>query len=189
MGNTDCVDKARAGTLTCAEKDLVKTLREEAYDVKDCFTKMSFQTLAVATVLLGLIVRFQGDVPFAGLAVVPLIVLLLAVVRIGLHKYETANRLYGYELHMHRRVRLRDSQNKGWKSHMRNIGWEEAFYAWRVVQPVIYIHLYRKLFVRPTKKTDYNIKTKQKWYEPKTLEDEKLPTYRAGSYRGCPDLC
>jgi len=162
----------------------VKSLRQEAYEVKDCFTKFSFQASALNVVALGLIIRFQGEFPLSGFAAVPIVIFLLSVARIGLHKYETANRHYGYELHLYRRSRLNESQEGGWKNHMRNIGWEEALYAWRVVQPVIYEHLYKKYpWVRSTRKTDHYKSANPKWFVPAILAGaEQRPAYYAGSY-------
>ena len=176
-------DQQPDGMLTEEERELIKGLRKEAYEVKDCFTRFSFQALALSAAGLGLIVRFQDHYPLLGFAAVPIIVLLMTVVGIGQHKYETANRLYGYELHVHRRARLKDSRKGGWKSHMRRIGWEEAFYAWRVVQPMIYWHLYKKLRLGlPTRKTDHYENADPKWFEPARLTDEPRPSYYAGSY-------
>ncbi len=169
--------------LNADEKNLIEKLREEAYSVKDCFTKFSFQALGLSAVVLGLIVRFQIEFPLTGFASVPVIVFLLLVARIGLHKYETANRLYGYELHLHRRIRLTESETGGWRKYMRNIGWEEAFHAWRIIQPVIYEHLYKKYpWVRPTRKTSHYRNANPKWFEPGSLVGEKRATYYAGSY-------
>ena len=98
--------------LNTDEEELIQRLREEAFNVKDCFTKFSFQALGLSAVVLGLIVRFQIEFALTGFASVPVIVFLLLVARIGLHKYETANRLYGYELHLCRRVRLKEAAGK-----------------------------------------------------------------------------
>ncbi len=169
--------------LNSGEEKLVERLRKEAYDVKDCFTKFSFQALGLSAVVLGLIVRFQIEFPLTGFASVPVIAFLLLVARIGLHKYETANRLYGYELHLHRRTRLKESETGGWQKYMRNIGWEEAFHAWRVVQPEIYEHLYKKYpWVRPTQKTSHYRNANPKWFEAGALAGDERPAYYAGSY-------
>ena len=139
--------------------------------------------MALSAVVLGLIVRFQIEFPLTGFASLPVIVFLLAIARIGLHKYETANRLYGYELHLYRRVRLRESEASGWKEYIRRIGWEEAFHAWRVVQPVIYEHLYKKFpWVRPTQRTKHYWGANPRWFEPGALTGDKRPAYYAGSY-------
>lgn len=51
-----------------------------------------------STAVLGIIARYQVEVPLISLAAALVSVLLLAVARIGTYKYFTANRNYGYEL-------------------------------------------------------------------------------------------
>lgn len=178
----------REPELTPEEEELVKRLRAEANDVKDCVTKIGFQALALSTVVLGTILPLLNTIPLAGFAAAPLAIFLLAAIRISLHKYETANRLYGYELHIYRRTRLKDSK-KGWHSRMRQIGWEEAFYAWRVVQPFIY----KKIYLKPRwytfplnnyvkKKQPYDQENDQFWFLPTRLTGEKNVAYEAGDY-------
>ena len=179
----------RGPALTTEEKELVKRLREEASEVKDCATKYCFQALALSTVVLGAILPLLNKFPLAGIAAVPLVIFLLATIRISFHKFETANRLYGYELHIYRRARLTDSDGDGWKSHMRQIGWEEAFYAWRVVQPFIYREIYRepRWYDLPwinyvKKKEPYDQENVRFWFEPTRLAGEKNVAYSAGNY-------
>jgi hypothetical protein len=181
--------KDREPELTREEEELVKRLRAEASEVKDCATKYCFYALALSTVLLGAILPLLDKFPLAGFAAVPLVIFLLATVRISLHKYETANRHYGYELHIHRRARLMNSDGNGWDLHMRQIGWEEAFYAWRVVQPFVYKEIYRepKWYDYPwdnyvKKKNPYSQKNKQFWFLPKRLGSQNQFAYSAGDY-------
>ena len=170
-------------TLTDDENALIHRLRNEASEVKDCFTRFSFQALTIAIAAFGLILKFQKDNPLIALSSVLVIGLLLTVVRIGVHKYETANRVFGYELHMYRRIRLPDS-TEGWQASMRQIGWEEAFYAWRIIQPTIYHHIYRKLWLFPTlKKNDYFASAH--WISPSHSDEANSNSkarYAAGSY-------
>jgi hypothetical protein len=175
--------------LTPEETELIKRLRDEANEVKDCATKYCFQALALSTVVLGAILPLLNKFPLAGFASVPLVIFLLATIRISFHKFETANRLFGYELHIYRRARLTDSDGNGWKSHMRHIGWEEAFYAWRVVQPFIYKEIYRepRWYSFPwnnhvKKNKPYGQKNLQFWFQPTRLVGEKNVAYEAGNY-------
>ena len=163
--------------LTPEERELVKRLRAEAGEVKDCATKYGFQALVLSTVVMGAIVPLLNKFPPAGFAAVPLVVFLLAIVRITLHKFETANRLYGYELHIYQRARLEDSTD-GWNSHMRRIGWEEAFYAWRVVQPSIYREVYNanRRCLPVTMKRKYAKENKPYWFRPTLLHGKNEGT-------------
>ena len=120
----------------------MRMLRTEAEAVKDCFTKFSFQTWVIAATAIGLILELQESSSFITYASIPVIVLVMHVHRIGIYKYTTANRLYGYELYISRRKRLQKNAN-GWEYYMARIGWEEASYAWRIIQPTIYSTFYK----------------------------------------------
>ena len=81
---------------------LIKRLREEANFVKDCFTKFSFWVLGFSCIILGLIARSQPYHEYVGLVSILITILVLSVARIGIYKYGTANRGYGYELFLER---------------------------------------------------------------------------------------
>ena len=132
--------------LTEYESKLIQMLRQEAKDVKDCFTKYSFQAIAFSSAVLGIITRYQPEYPHIALAAYASIAVLMTVARIGIYKYGTANRMYGYELHLLRTRQLPDSKGNGWKSEMRLVGWEEAMCAWRIVK-LLYLGRYIKLGV------------------------------------------
>ena len=125
-------------------KTLTENLRKEANEVKDCFTKYSFQSIAISTVLIGLIIRFQMQEPLIGAAGVLVIGLVVYVARLGIYKYGTANRIFGYELYLDRIKYLPDSHANRWKSHISNVGWEEGLKAWRIVQATVYEHIYEE---------------------------------------------
>lgn len=120
---------------------LIETIRKESEEVKDCYTRFSFQTIVASSAILGVLANLTATDPTTGFAALLVLGLILSVVRIGLHKYTSANRLYGFELYINRRRRLSESEY-GWQKRMENIGWEEAYYAWRVVQPSIYNTFY-----------------------------------------------
>lgn len=127
--------------LTNKEIQFIESIRNEAEEVKDCYTKFSYQSWLFTVASLGIIFRLQLDQPLVGsLAVLP-IILLLSVGRIGIHKYTTANRLYGFELYMNRRKRIEATENSKIKDH-KSVGWEEAYYAWRITQATIYKCVY-----------------------------------------------
>ncbi len=119
------------------ERDLIRQLREEAYAVRDCFTRYSHQALVVSTTGLGLIAHAQIDTPYLGLLAVLPILLLFSVAGMGMNKYSTSNRLLGYELHLERTRRY-----SNWPSQMTDLGWEEAMRAWRIVSATLFEHIY-----------------------------------------------
>ena len=163
------------------ERDMISKLREEANLLKDCFTKFSFQAMGLSIVGLGAILQLQKTNDYIPLVSVLFVIFMLMVVRIGTHKYESANRILGFELYVWRRTRLIDSEH-GWRKSMRSIGWEEALYAWRIIQPTVYRSLYKKYpVVRPTKTTD-KFKSAQNWIIPKTYHKFGSAKYEAGSY-------
>ena len=166
--------------LSDNELAIAHRIRSEAETVKDCYTKFSFQAMGLSAALLGLLVRFQLDEPLVGLASILVIALLLLVARIGIHKIESANRLYGFELHLHRRRRL-PATLTGWKNKMRHIGWEEAFYAWRIIQPTIYHALYDKSNWYPTR-TKPLYDQCIAWVSPTDHLKQSSSRYAAGSY-------
>jgi hypothetical protein len=161
------------------EKNLIDYLRKEAGEVKNCFTQFSFQVIAISAVALGLIARFQPTFPLLGLASISVVLMALAVGRIGTYKYATANRIHGYELYLDRVRRLRDTE--GWNATYRFVGWEEGVRAWRTVQPTVF-RLYYKWgdHTRNTLKKKYR-DLSYPWFEPKRLHREEA-VYYAGSY-------
>lgn len=167
------------------EKSLIQTLRQDAQNLKDCYTRFSFQAIAFTSAILGIIARYQADYPFIALASIASIILLIAVARIGIYKYGSANRLYGYELHLFRTRNLPESTNDGWKSAMRQIGWEEAMRAWRIVQVTVFGELYetkKPAFMR-LKKKHRKKSDVYKWFDIKSLAEPEAE-YHPGSYLG-----
>lgn len=114
-------------------------LRKEANEVKGCFTTFSFQAIALSGVVLGAIANYQPQQPFAGLAGILVIVVVITVSRIGNYKYGTANRHFGYQLLWERICNNNDEDNKKLIS---GVGWEEALCAWRVVQATMFDEIY-----------------------------------------------
>lgn len=167
--------------MTEYEKDLIPRIREEAVDVKECFTKFSFQAMSLSVVTLGLLVKFQPDNPFLGIVSLFIIYMVLSVARIGTYKYQTANRNYGYELYLDRARRFIETDNNGWKDYYRDIGWEEAISAWRIVQATVFEHLYHKGKGKASRLKEDSKKIKHKWFMPKERIDDGS-VYYAGSY-------
>ena len=177
--------------------ELIKIIREEADGLKECFTRYSFQALAFSAAAFGLIARFIRDEPLTGLASIFIITFILAVARIGTFKYAGANRAHGYKLHLYRtnyqeelnsvKSTPEESMPIGWKNDMRNIGWEEALRAWRIVQATIFEKLYATggpntpNDLQLNKLTNNEPQHAYKWFEPSLLIDKET-SYYAGSY-------
>lgn len=128
--------------------NLIQELRAEAGAVKDCFTRFLFQSITLAAIAFGFIVTRLDD-PLVCLVAIPVIMILMAVSRIGIFKYDTANRNYGYELHLERlntwierSNHIGDRTNTAKLEAIRHLGWEEACRAWRVVQSSVFRQVY-----------------------------------------------
>ncbi len=167
--------------LSKYEEKLIDALREDARSLKDCYTTFSFQAIAFASAVLSIIARYQPEYPFFGLASVATIILLITVARIGTYKYASANRQYGYELHMFRTRNLKKFTGGGWKPNMREVGWEEAMRAWRVVQPTVFKHLYYTNRLLPNILRLKHRNRLYQWFNPEKLSAAHA-SYYAGSY-------
>ena len=119
----------------------IKQLREEAKDVKSCFTTYSIQSIIFSAAVLAAMFSMLDKFPLAVFSCIPVIILLMIISRIGIYKYATANRLYGYELHIGRTYRY-NKNSKQKKQLYRDISWEEAQRAWRIVQTRVFRELY-----------------------------------------------
>jgi len=125
------------------ENDLIKRLREEANEVKKCFTNFSFAAITFSSAVFAAIVSTVDKFNEVSFAAVPVVALLMVVCRIGIYKYSTANRNYGYELHLARRESFGPKISGTIMAEIKRIEWEEALRAWRVVQTAIFRALYR----------------------------------------------
>jgi hypothetical protein len=124
------------------ESKFISELRQEARELKDCFARYSFQGVGLSAAVLAIISRYQQESPYVGLSAIPVVVMLIALARMGAHKYTSVNRNCGYELHLQRTRRLPDGGENVWKKEWRDLGWEEAMRAWRIVQTTIYYYIY-----------------------------------------------
>src|SRR5882672_2665633 len=121
----------------------VEPLRSEAASSKQCFTEYSFQTFALGGAVLAASLAAVQGYPYAAYIPLPMIFLFMTVCRIGVFKYATANRNLGYELHLSRTRRIEQAGLPSkWEPRMRQIDWEEALRAWRVVQPTLFRMIY-----------------------------------------------
>lgn len=163
------------------EVTLIQMLREDSKDLKDCYTRFSFQAIAFSAAVLGIVAAYQQDTPYIALASIAIILLLTTVARIGTYKYASANRQYGYELHLSRTRNLPDSPGNGWQSAMREIGWEEAMRAWRVVQATVFEHLYYTHEFLPNFLRWKHRTIEYQWFDPERSV-VRHSSYHAGSY-------
>lgn len=169
--------------FTDNERNFIQLIREEAKQVKDCFTQYSFHALAGSVAAIGLIIAYQKDYPHASIACIPVIILLLCVARIGIHKYSTANRNHGFQLYLERIISINNNDNIEKNYVLRNIGWEEAMRAWRIVQATAYESIYNvRLLSFKFIKTERE-KDQYPWYNPSRLIDKKAK-WHPGTYLG-----
>jgi hypothetical protein len=165
------------------EYDLIHKLRGEAQYVKDCFTKYFYYGLLFSSTIIAFIVKYQEQQPLIALLSFLAVIFLFSIARIGIYKYTTANRNYGYQLYLERTRFLNDRIFNDWKQYMRHIGWEEAMFVWRFVQASIFHHLYETKKLCPNRlKKDHQ--GRDNWFELKESwenKDDKLE-YHAGTY-------
>lgn len=156
--------------LTDSEAELVRRLRIEADSLKECFTRFSFQAIAFSAIVFGLLDKTETPESYLVVASAFVITMLLAVARVGTYKYGNSNLVHGYELHLEQTQNLTDTSD-GWKSFMRNVGWEEARRAWRIVQPTVFRHLYYYNALVPNllRREHRKNSTEYRWFEPATL--------------------
>jgi len=162
--------------------DYMVGLRQEANNVKDCFTKFSFQAIAISGIVLGAMANLQPQQPFVGLAGILVMVIVLTVCKIGNYKYATANRHFGYELF----ISLMEKGKLLGLPKNYQISWEEALRAWRIIQATIFDELYHtksnakiynlvnrwkynQIKDNYKKKIKKDMHMKQLWFEPRTL--------------------
>ncbi|GEM_PF-3561664 len=168
------------GFFSWKEK-FIEFLRDEAWKLKNCFTQYSFTVLAFNTALLCLIIKFQKENPYLGFSCILLVILVLAVTRIGIHKYSGANRNHGFQLYLEQLGRLNSQVHNKRKEFMFNTGWEEAMLAWRIVQATTYENIYITGFWKIANLNENRPGCKYRWFEPKKMLAEKA-SWHAGSY-------
>ena len=178
---------------------LISYLRDEAYNVKECFTQFSFQSLAISGAVIGLIIKFQNGCQIVSLSTLSITILLMLVAKIGNHKYNTANRNLGFILYMERMDSL---FNRGARleeerySDLDSVPWEEAMRAWRIVQATVFTKVYTVDRLRPnTRKIECSNDCKidnnpycseeEYWFEPTSIIrklGKPSAIYYAGGY-------
>lgn len=138
-------------------RGLVDSLRREGDQVKQCFTDDSVKAITGSAAAIGAIVGLFPNYPSTAWAGIPIAIWLMSVCRSGIYKYGTANRNFGYQLYLEKTADLvgqdddprtplehvRAASELSWKPWMRQLGWEEAVRAWRVVQARFFNTIYR----------------------------------------------
>jgi hypothetical protein len=177
--------------LTAAEVAMIDSLRKEAAEVKDCFTKFAFQAIGIAVAVLGYMALHHENLYASLISTAVVIQLLLVAARVGTHKYHTANRNYGFELYL-RHVADQRPSPEDW---VQPVTWEEAILAWRVVQATLFRFLYFEQFPFPNW-LRWKFRSREKrWFEPQSLVNAggaktndsrglEKAAYHAGSYLG-----
>jgi len=127
-------------------RDLISRLRREALDLKESYTRYCFQTVSISGLAYGAIFHFLRGSSFMGVAALALLPIVLVTSRMGANNYMTIHRNFGYELHLARVAAVPERFLGRWKPEYRNIAWEEAMRAWRIVQPT----LFRTIHARET---------------------------------------
>lgn len=169
--------------------EIIKDRHEEASEVKQCFTDFAFKGLLLATVFFGVILRFYPEDDdcirfillwlFCGVV----ILVMMRIVEIGIHKYSTANRHYGYVLHLYRTYGYNSTTKI--EEKVRRTGWEEAMFAWRVIQPILSEKIYNSSF---RERKEYR-KAEYRWWNTESLINEsakdngkEILSFHPGSY-------
>ncbi|RNC81378.1 MAG: hypothetical protein ED559_06185 [Phycisphaera sp.] len=169
------------------EQQAVEARRTEADSKRACFRDYSIKAVGWGTTGAIAMAGIAAKVPVIGWSSPALVILVAAVMRIGIHKFSSANRLYGYQLHLER-------LGTGDKP-LSEIGWEQMCRAWRIVQATLYrsIHEFdedrhRSLFFddldteqhREFKK--YHDAVPAPWWRQDRRARDNGAFYHAGSY-------
>lgn len=161
---------------------LISMLRQEAMQIKECAVQYFVRTMMFVPTFIGAIMIFNTSGNYLYLASVFALFVLSSTTRIMLHKYGTANRNLGYELHLERSKnfpKLYESKSV-WNDDYQHIGWEEAMRAWRIVQATVFEAVCKKRYNKY--KVDVK-KMKYPWFDIKRLIGYgEGASYYAGSF-------
>jgi hypothetical protein len=164
------------------DQEIINELRKEAYQVKECAIQYFVRCTIFVTAFLGVILAFHKDNEYVLLCSILALLVLSASNKILLHKYGTANRNLGYELHLERSKHYKELYNSklAWDDGFKNIGWEEAMRAWRIVQATVFEAICKKRYNKY--KVDIN-QVEYPWFDIKKLIDaQEEVSYYAGSF-------
>ena len=124
----------------------VKLLRDEATSLKECFNNQCFQVIAIVSTFYVFLFRFMvnggSKINFdICLSAYVVLIIIISVLNVGIYKFESANRLIGFILHVERRKHI-DYSRIDEKSFI--VNWESMVKAWRVFQTIIENEMYVK---------------------------------------------
>lgn len=117
----------------------IQLIRSESTELKDCITQFTFQSIALSSTLMVVVFGALQRFPLVVLADIPVIFMLMIVGRIGIHKYTSCNRGFGYQLFLEQ---SRNIDSKFNTEIINRIGWEESLRAWRFVESTIFQKIY-----------------------------------------------
>jgi hypothetical protein len=167
-------------------RSILDQLHAEVRGLQDNFTKYCFQAVSICSVTAGVIFHYMNENPYVGAAAFVLLPIVLITSRMGNNNYASIQRILGYELHLARTLNVPDRFKGRWKEEYRNIKWEEAMRAWRIIQPSLYDKIYvgGRLFVPARYKSGFTpSKHNPLWFCQKSLlGDNKNATWYPGTY-------
>lgn len=182
------MENSAVNTAEDREQDRIKAARERAHELKDmirdeanttkaCVTDVAFKTFAICAAALSVIIANVEKTPAVGLAACPILVLCLFVNRITAYKYTTSNRNFAYDMHLDRTLTVYASDP--YERDLLGLGWEDAMFAWRIVQAKLFHYLYPKVRLCPYLNIGYYQRKLEKrlaeypWFDSLLLADGK----------------
>ncbi len=145
----------------------VRLLRDEATSLKECFNNQCFQAIAIISTYYVFLFKFimkdgnniNWDLMLSAYAV---LVIIISVLNVGIYKFESANRLIGYILHVerknyknHKKIEIDDKWNE---SSSFIVNWESMVKAWRIFQTIVENEMYVKWTKNDTSKFVQSLK-------------------------------
>ncbi len=128
------------------EHDYIKSLREEASSLKECFNTQCFQVITIVSLFYVYLFRFMcvptngSDTLVVnysiGIAAYISLILIVTVLNVGIYKFEGANRVIGYILHLEREEIV--------ESDEAITEWESLIKAYRIFHPPIENAMYER---------------------------------------------
>lgn len=161
-------------------------LRTDARELKQCFTRYAFSSIGLCCLIFAGIFKFIPDDPIVGLGALSVLPIVYAIARLGVSKYRTSNRIFGFELYLERTRRMPSQTDGRWQKKFRtSISWEEAIHAWRAVEPSLYRAIYGKpkWIAPPQIKPEIKQQAKgQAWFLPEAEVRAAGAVWRPGSF-------
>jgi hypothetical protein len=164
---------------------LLTNLRAEVTELKEDFARYCFQSVGICSIAAGAIFNYMWINPYVGLAAVTLLPIVLATSKLGTNYYSSIHRNLGYELHLARTREIPERFRGRWLDKYKDIRWEEAMRAWRVVQSTLFERiLHKEWLFRPwVYRNGFDPEYDPAWYSQKSmLAYSKWATWHPGTY-------